>query len=31
KEKTVIERSAITCPVAHSLHPDIKQKITFNY
>ncbi|RZK41313.1 MAG: OsmC family peroxiredoxin [Pedobacter sp.] len=31
KEKEIIERSAKTCPVAHSLHPDIKQVITFNY
>ncbi|MCY1511982.1 OsmC-like protein [compost metagenome] len=31
KEKEIIERSAKTCPVAYSLHPDIKQEITFNY
>jgi putative redox protein len=31
KEKQMIERAARTCPVAHSLHPDIKQNITFNY
>ncbi len=31
KEKEIIERSAKTCPVAYSLHPDIKQDITFNY
>jgi putative redox protein len=31
KEKTIIEKSAKTCPVAHSLHPDIKQEITFSY
>ena len=31
KAKTIIERSAKTCPVACSLHPDIKQNITFNY
>jgi putative redox protein len=31
KEKEIIERSAKTCPVAFSLHPDIKQAITFNY
>lgn len=29
KEKEIIERAARTCPVAHSLHPDIKQEITF--
>ncbi len=31
KEKQLIERSARTCPVAQSLHPDITQNITFNY
>ncbi len=31
KEKEIIERSARTCPVACSLHPDIKQNITFGY
>ncbi|HTM98905.1 MAG TPA: OsmC family protein [Pedobacter sp.] len=31
KDKEIIERSAKTCPVAFSLHPDIKQEITFNY
>ncbi|WP_113662065.1 OsmC family protein [Pedobacter nanyangensis] len=31
KEKTIIERAAKTCPVAQSLHPDIKQQITFSY
>lgn len=31
KEKAVIERAAKTCPVAYSLHPDIKQEISFNY
>ncbi len=31
KEKAIIERSAKTCPVAYSLHPDIKQEITFSY
>ena len=31
KDKSIIERSAKTCPVAHSLHPDIKQEITFSY
>lgn len=31
KERDIIERSAKTCPVAYSLHPDIKQNITFNY
>lgn len=31
KEKAIIERTAKTCPVSYSLHPDIKQEITFNY
>ncbi|MFA6275686.1 MAG: OsmC family protein [Pedobacter sp.] len=31
KEKAIIERAAKTCPVSYSLHPDIKQNITFNY
>lgn len=31
KEKAIIEKSARTCPVAYSLHPDIKQEITFCY
>jgi uncharacterized OsmC-like protein len=31
KEKAIIEHSARTCPVALSLHPDIEQKIRFNY
>lgn len=31
KTKAIIERSAKTCPVANSLHPDLKQNITFNY
>ncbi|EDM34369.1 hypothetical protein PBAL39_08781 [Pedobacter sp. BAL39] len=31
KVKQIIERSARTCPVAYSIHPDIKQTISFNY
>ena len=31
KEKRLIELAAKTCPVAHSLHPDLKQSISFNY
>jgi putative redox protein len=31
KEKELIEHAAITCPVARSLHPDLKQTITFHY
>ncbi|PST84197.1 osmotically inducible protein OsmC [Pedobacter yulinensis] len=31
KQKAIIEHSARTCPVAHSLHPDIVKTIRFNY
>ncbi len=31
KEKALLENAAKTCPVALSLHPDIKQTVTFNY
>lgn len=31
KEKRIIEESARTCPVAKSVHPDLKQTISFNY
>lgn len=31
KEKAIIEKTAHTCPVAKSLHPDLKQEITFNF
>lgn len=31
KEKAIMERTAFTCPVAKSLHPDLKQEIIFNY
>lgn len=31
KTKKIIEHSALTCPVAQSLHPDLKQDIHFNY
>lgn len=31
KVKAIIERSALTCPVGYSIHPDIKQEVTFNY
>ncbi|WP_113651951.1 OsmC family protein [Pedobacter namyangjuensis] len=31
KVKEIIERSAKSCPVAKSLHPDITQNITFKY
>ena len=29
KTKSIIEKTALNCPVAKSLHPDIKQKISF--
>jgi uncharacterized OsmC-like protein len=29
KEKKIYEHSAFTCPVAKSLHPDLKQVIEF--
>lgn len=31
KEKTIMERAALTCPVAKSLHPDLKETITFTW
>ena len=31
KVKTIIERSAHTCPVAYSIHPDIVKNVTFNF
>lgn len=31
EEKKMLENTALTCPVAKSLHPDIKQIIQFNY
>ena len=29
KEKTVIERCTQSCPVHHTLHPDVEQVFTF--
>ena len=31
KERTILERTANTCPVYYSLHPDIEKVITFNW
>lgn len=31
KDKTILERTAMTCPVFNSLHPDIKKEIVFNW
>ncbi len=31
KEKAILDNAARTCPVALSLHPDIKQVVQFNF
>ncbi len=31
KEKIILERAAYTCPVAYSIHPDIKVNTIFNW
>lgn len=31
KTKTILERTAMTCPVFYSLHPEIKKEIIFNW
>ncbi len=31
KEKTILERAALTCPVAKSIHPDIEMKVDFGW
>ena len=30
-DKNLLEKAALSCPVAHSIHPDIKQAITINW
>lgn len=31
KERIILEKSAMTCPVYYSLHPEIKKEILFNW
>ena len=31
KDRKILENVAHTCPVAESIHPDIKQHVTFNW
>ncbi len=31
KNKTILEKTAMTCPVFHSLHPDVKKEVVFNW
>lgn len=31
KAKKILERTALTCPVYYSLHPDIEKQVTFNW
>lgn len=31
KQKEILKKAALTCPVAKSLHPDIDQEITFEF
>lgn len=31
KTKMILEKTAMTCPVFYSLHPEIKKEITFNW
>lgn len=31
KQKAILEHAALTCPVALSLHPDLKQTVQFEY
>ena len=31
EQKSILENAALNCPVAKSLHPDLKQTVDFNY
>jgi len=31
KEKVILERAALTCPVAKSIHPDIEVNVDFGW
>jgi uncharacterized OsmC-like protein len=31
KNKTILEKTAMTCPVFNSLHPDVKKEVVFNW
>lgn len=31
KEKQIMEKAALTCPVYQSLHPDLKKEVTFHW
>ena len=31
EQKEILEKAALNCPVAKSLHPDINQEVNFNY
>jgi len=31
KQKEILQRAALTCPVAKSIHPDIEQEVGFNW
>ena len=31
KEKAILERAALTCPVIESLHPDLKKTVAFDW
>jgi putative redox protein len=31
KQRTILQNAALTCPVAKSIHPDIEQKVAFEW